>query len=258
MKEIFAIWLRSIGASASLLIFITATLNSEPVNEPPKQNWSFNKLNGTFDRAALQRGFQVHKEVCAACHGIRLIAFRHLKALGLTEAEIKVLAAQYQIKDGPDDNGEMFERPGRPSDYLPNPYLNEKQARAANNGAFPTDLSLIVKARPHGADYLYALLTGFKTAPDGFSLETGQYYNAYFPGHSISMAPPLSERLVTYNDDTQPTVQQMASDVTTFLAWASKPEMEERKRLGFKVILYLLLMTGLFYATMRRIWKDIK
>jgi ubiquinol-cytochrome c reductase cytochrome c1 subunit len=242
----------------TVLILTTNALNAEPVNEPPKQNWSFNTLNGTFDRAALQRGFQVYKEACAACHGIRLIAFRHLKALGLTEAEIKVLAAQYQIKDGPDDNGEMFERPGRPSDYLPNPYLNEKQARAANNGAFPPDLSLIVKARPHGADYLYALLTGFKAAPDGFSLGSGQYYNAYFPGHSISMAPPLSEGLVTYNDDTKPTVPQMASDVTTFLAWASEPEMEERKRLGFKVTLYLLLMTGLFYATMRRIWQKIK
>lgn len=241
-----------------LVSLILGVANAENAKEPPKQNWSFDKPNGTFDRAALQRGFQVYKEVCSTCHSIKLISFRHLKDLGLTEAEIKALAAQYQIKDGPNDDGEMFERPGRPSDYIPSPYANEKQARAANNGAFPPDQSLIVKARLHGANYIYALLTGFKNAPKDFQLQPGQYYNEFFPGHAISMAPPLSEGQVTYNDGTKATVEQMADDVTTFLAWASEPEMEERKRLGFKVILYLLLMTGLFYATMRRIWKGIK
>ncbi len=243
-------------ASVAAILLTLTTLNAEHATVPPKQNWSFASPTGTFDRAALQRGLQVYKQVCSACHGIKYISFRHLAALGLTEAEIKVLASQYQIKDGPNDAGDMFERPGRPSDYFPNPYVNDKQARAANNGASPPDLSLVIKAREHGTNYVYALLTGFKESFD-FKLSPGQYYNEYFPGHAISMAPPLSEGLVTYNDGTKATVEQMAHDVTTFLAWASEPEMEQRKRLGLKVILYLLVMTGLFYATMRRIWKGV-
>ena len=244
--------------SILLLLVLINALNAENVTVPPKQNWSFNKPNGTFDRAALQRGFQVYKQVCSACHSIKLISFRHLKSMGLTDAEIKVLASQYQIKDGPNDEGEMFERPGRPSDYIPGPYLNDKQARAANNGSLPPDQSLIVKARLYGADYIYAVLTGYKKAPNGFNLNPGQYYNEYFPGNAISMTQPLSESLVTYNDGTKASVDQMAHDVTTFLAWASEPEMEDRKRLGIKVLMYLLLMTGLFYATMRRIWSALK
>lgn len=240
-----------------LLILICTKVVAENAVVPPKQNWSFNKPTGTFDRGALQRGFQVYKQVCSACHSIKYISFRHLKALGLKDAEIKVLASQYQIKDGPNDAGEMFERPGRPSDYFPGPYANEKQARAANNGALPPDQSLIVKARQHGPDYVFAFLTGFKDVPN-FKLNSGQYYNEYFPGHAVSMAPPLSEGLVVYNDGTKATVDQMARDVTTFLAWASEPEMEQRKRLGLKVLMYLLVMTGLFYVTMRRIWSAVK
>jgi len=240
-----------------LLFVLVLNLHAEPVAIPPKQNWSFASPIGTFDRAALQRGFQVYKQVCSACHSIKYISFRHLKALGLSDAEIKVLASQYQIKDGPNDDGEMFERPGRPSDYFPLAHANEKQARAANNGAFPPDLSLIVKARPGGADYVYALLTGFTENPD-FKVGTWQYYNAYFPGHAISMASPLSEGLVAYGDGTKATVEQMAHDVTTFLVWASEPEAEERKRLGLKVLMYLLVMTGLFWARMRRIWKNVR
>ncbi len=247
--------MRSKIALFAILILTTLTAENAPI--PPKQNWSFAKLTGTFDRGSLQRGFQVYKQVCAACHSIKYISFRHLKALGLSDAEIKVLASQYQIKDGPNDDGEMFERPGRPSDYFPRVYANDKQARAANNGALPPDLSLIVKARLEGADYIYALLTGFKDKSD-FKGSPGQYYNEYFPGHAISMAPPLSEGLVAYNDGTKPTVQQMACDVTTFLAWASEPEVEQRKQLGLKVLMYLLVMTGLFWVTMRRIWKTIR
>jgi len=240
-----------------LLLVIITKLTAENAVIPPKKNWSYASPIGTFDRGALQRGFQVYKQVCAACHSIKYVSFRHLKALGLSESEIKVLASQYQIKDGPNDDGEMFERPGRPSDYFPLVYVNEKQARAANNGASPPDLSLITKARVGGADYIHALLTGFKDNPD-FKGGAGQYYNEYFPGHAISMASPLSEGLVAYNDDTKPTVQQMAHDVTTFLAWASEPEAEQRKRLGLKVLVYLVVMTGLFWATMRRIWRTIK
>ena len=240
-----------------LLLVIITKLTAENAVIPPKKNWSYASPIGTFDRGALQRGFQVYKQVCAACHSIKYVSFRHLKALGLSESEIKVLASQHQIKDGPNDDGEMFERPGRPSDYFPRVYANDKQARAANNGALPPDLSLITKARVGGADYIHALLTGFKDNPD-FKGGAGQYYNEYFPGHAISMAPPLSEGLVTYNDGTKPTVQQMAHDVTTFLAWASEPEAEQRKRLGLKVLMYLVVMTGLFWATMRRIWRTIK
>lgn len=239
-----------------IFIFTTAII-AEDVSVLPRQNWNFNKYTGTFDRGSLQRGFQVYKQVCAACHGIKYISFRHLRTLGLSDAEIKVLASQYQIKDGPNDDGEMFERSGRPSDYFPLVYANDKQARAANNGALPPDLSLVIKARLGGADYIYALLTGFKENPD-FKGGAGQYYNECFPGHAISMAPPLSEGLVVYGDGTKATVEQMAYDVTTFLAWASEPETEQRKQLGLKVLMYLLVMTGLFWTTMRRIWKTIK
>lgn len=234
------------------------TINAEEAIVPPKQKWSFNAPNGTFDRASLQRGFQVYKQVCAACHSIKYISFRHLKALGLTPGEIKVLAAEYQIKDGPNDEGEMFERPGRPSDYLPSPYTNEKQSRAANNGANPPDLSLIIKARKHGADYIFALLTGFKNAPAGFKLSETQFYNEYFPGHAVAMRPPLTEGIVTYNDGTKASVEQMAHDVTTFLSWTSEPELEQRKQIGFKTLMYLAVMTVLFYLTMRRVWGGLK
>lgn len=245
MKNLWLVWLSVLGIYA------------ENISVLPKQNWDFAAPLGTFDRGALQRGFQVYKQVCSACHSIKYISFRHLKTLGLSDAEIKVLASQYQIKDGPNDDGEMFERPGRPSDYFPLVYANEKQARASNGGAFPPDLSLIVKARAGGTDYIYAILTGFKENAS-FNLAPGQYYNEYFPGHAISMAPPLNDGLVTYGDGTKASVEQMAHDVTTFLAWASEPEVEERKRLGLKVLMYLLVMTGLFWATMRRIWKNVK
>lgn len=245
----------------NIFLFILLTffgINAEDAPIPPKQKWSFNVPNGTFNRASLQRGFQVYKQVCAACHGIKYVSFRHLKALGLTPGEIKVLAAEYQIKDGPNDEGEMFERPGRPSDYFPSTYNNEKQARAANNGAYPVDLSLITKARKHGADYVFALLTGYKEPPSNFKVGENQFYNEYFPGHAISMRQPLTEGIVTYNDGTKASIEQMAKDVTTFLAWASEPEMEQRKQLGFKTLMYLIVMTILFYITMRKVWRGVK
>ncbi len=240
------------------LIFCFGLINAAKVVKPPKQEWNFYDPAGTFDRAALQRGFQVYKEVCASCHGIKYIAFRHLKALGLNEGEIKSLAASYEITDGPNDDGEMFQRPGLASDYLPEPYTNEKQARAANGGAYPPDLSLIIKSRIGGADYLYGLLTGYTKPPADFDLPEGKHYNKYYPGHAISMTAPLSDDLVTYNDDTKPTLNQMARDVTTFLAWAAEPELESRKRAGISVLLYLTVMTVLFYFLMRRIWAKVK
>lgn len=224
----------------------------------PQQDWSFGGLFGTFDRASAQRGFQVYKEVCSACHAMRQVAYRNLMALGLTEDQVKIIAADFQIKDGPNDQGEMFERPGRPSDRFRSPFANALAARAANNGAYPPDLSVMIKARKDGANYMYALLTGYRDPPPaGVTLMAGMYYNAYFSGHQIAMAPPLSDDRVTYADGTSATVSQMARDVTTFLAWASEPELEERRAMGVKVILFLLVLTVLAYGVKRKIWADL-
>ncbi|MDP3371712.1 MAG: cytochrome c1 [Candidatus Paracaedibacteraceae bacterium] len=224
----------------------------------PKNDWTFSGLFGTFKRDQLQRGFQVYKEVCSACHGLKRIAFRNFNSLGFSEAEIKSLAAQYIMQDGPNGEGKMFDRPGLPKDLLISPFPNDNAARAANNGALPPDLSLIVKARVGGPDYVYALLTGYVKPPTTVHLESGRHYNAYFPGNQLSMAQPLHDAQVIYADGTKATVEQMSKDVVSFLSWAAEPEMEERKQLGIKVFLYLLLTTGLFYATMRRIWARVK
>ncbi|OJV47180.1 MAG: cytochrome c1 [Alphaproteobacteria bacterium 43-37] len=238
--------------------FVSASIASDaPV--PLKQNWSY-KLGkkGSFDRAELQRGYQVYKQVCAVCHGMNLLAYRNLKSLGFNEAEIKAIAAEYNVKDGPNDEGEMFERPARPEDRFVGPYANEKAARATNNGAFPPDLSLITKARPYGPDYVYALLTGYTPAPEGVKVMEGMHYNAYFPGHQIAMIPPLVEGAVTFSDGTNATVQQMAKDVVTFLAWAAEPEMEERHQMGIMVMIFLSVFTVLMYFVMRRVWQKVK
>lgn len=224
----------------------------------PKHDWTFSGFFGVFKRDQLQRGFQVYKEVCSACHGIKRISFRNLSAIGFSEAEIKSLAATYTMQDGPNAEGKMFDRPGLPKDPLIGPFPNDNAARSANNGALPPDLSLIVKARVGGPDYLHALLTGYVALPKDMHVDSGRHYNLYFPGHLLSMAPPLHDAQVTYADGTKATIDQMAKDVVTFLSWAAEPEMEERKQLGVKVFLYLLLTTGLFYATMRRIWSRVK
>lgn len=224
---------------------------------PAKQDWPHARLLGTFDRAELQRGYQVYKEVCAACHAMSQLHYRNLAALGFSDAEIKALAAEATVMDGPNDQGEMFERPGRPSDRFKAPFANELAARNANNGAYPPDLSLIVKARHGGADYLYGLLTGYGNPPAGMTMPSGMNFNMYFPGHMIAMPPPISEGGVTFADDTAATVQQQARDVTTFLAWAAEPEMEERKRTGLKVMAFLVLMTGVFIALKRKVWADV-
>lgn len=225
---------------------------------PPKQDWGFKKIIGTFDRASLQRGFQVYKEVCATCHGLDQLSYRNLGDLGYSGDEIKAIAAEYEVRDGPNDEGEMFDRKALPSDKFVNPYPNEKAARAANNGAFPPDLSLITKARKGGADYIYALLTGYKDPPEGVQVQDGMYYNEYFPGQQIAMTSPLSEGLVTYEDGTEATVAQMSKDVVTFLAWAAEPEMEKRKAMGIKVLIYIAIFTLLMYVVMRQIWVRVE
>lgn len=224
----------------------------------PKQSWGFQKILGAYDRASLQRGFQVYKEVCAACHSLHHLSYRNLKDLGYKDAEIKAIAAQVTVQDGPNDAGDMFDRPGKPSDRFVSPFKNEQAARAANNGAYPPDLSLIAKARKSGPDYLYALLTGYQAAPAGFQLQPNMHYNVAFPGHQIAMTPPLTEGQVTFADKTPATVEQMARDVTQFLAWAADPHMEDRKRLGLAVMVYLAIFTVLMYIAMGRIWAKVK
>ncbi|MGF1608502.1 MAG: cytochrome c1 [Kiloniellales bacterium] len=225
--------------------------------EIPSRNWSFEGIFGHYDRAAAQRGLQVYREVCSGCHSLEYIAFRNLVDLGYSEGDIRAFAAEATITDGPDDEGEMFEREGRPADYFPSPFPNAQAAAAANNGAAPPDLSLMVKARVGGPNYLYALLTGYEEPPADFELLPGQNYNKVFPGHRIAMAQPLYDDSVTYADGTEATVEQQAHDLTVFLAWTAEPEMEARKRTGIKTILFLLVLTGLLYAVKRKVWSDV-
>ena len=224
----------------------------------PQTNWSFSGIFGTFDRASQQRGFQVYKEVCSGCHGLRLVAYRNLRALGYSDAEVKVIASENEATDGPNDEGEFFTRPARPSDRFVSPYPNENAARYANGGAYPPDLSLIIKSRVGGANYLHALLTGYEEAPNSTKVPEGMYYNKYYSGNLIGMPQPLYEDGVSYADGTKASSEQMAKDVSTFLAWASEPEMEERKRMGISVILFLLVLVGLSDFSMKRIWAPVK
>ncbi|MEM9469673.1 MAG: cytochrome c1 [Pseudomonadota bacterium] len=226
--------------------------------KPPKQEWSFNGPFGTYDRASLQRGFQVYKQVCSACHGMRLKSYRNLAALGYNEDEVKAIAAEYTVMDGPNDEGEMFERPARPSDRFVNPYPNDETARYANNGALPPDMSLIAKARKGGADYIHALLTGYADPPEGEKLQAGQHWNKYMAGHKIAMAAPLSDDMIAYEDGTETTMEQYSRDVSHFLMWAAEPSMEDRKRMGIKVILFLIAFAGVMYSVKKKIWADVK
>ena len=246
------------GAAAAAIVFAgLAGPASAAVGEIEKQNWSFDGVFGKFDKAALQRGFQVYQEVCAGCHGLEYIAFRNLTELGLNEDQVKAIAAEYEVEDGPDDEGEMFTRPAILSDILPSPFANDNAARASNNGALPPDLSLIAKARTGGPDYLHALLTGYVDAPADVTINEGMSYNPYFPGNQIAMPPPIDDDAVEYTDGTPATVDQMSLDVVQFLMWAAEPKLEIRKRMGIKVILFLLVLTALFYASKRKVWSRI-
>jgi cytochrome c1 len=234
--------------------------------EIPQQTWSWDGLLGKYDRASAQRGLQVYKEVCAGCHGLRLVAYRNLMDLGYTADQVKAFAAEFEVEDGPNSEGEMFTRKARPSDRFVSPFPNDEAARASNNGAFPPDLSLIVDARGKGmdyyqgyggADYLYAILVGYTEAPAGFKLGDGMSYNKYFGGHQIAMPPPLAEDSVEYGDGTKATVEQMSRDVTTFLAWASEPNLEARKGMGLKVMLFLIVLVGMTIVVKKRIWSNV-
>lgn len=259
--------LRRLAAVATLALSGFACLSALPAQAAegvavPRQSWSFSGPFGTFDRAQLQRGYQVYREVCASCHSMNLVAFRNLSQPGgpeFGEDEVKALAAEFDVEDGPDEDGEMFTRPAVPADRFPAPFANEQAARAANNGSYPVDLSVIVKARPGGADYLYALLAGYRDEPPaGVELREGMYYNEYFPGHQIAMALPLFEDGIDYADGSPQTVEQYARDVSAFLAWAAEPTLEARHSMGLNVMIYLLILAGLLYATKRRLFAQVE
>jgi ubiquinol-cytochrome c reductase cytochrome c1 subunit len=249
-------------AALALLLGSAAAVQAKGDAEIPIRHWSFEGFFGTYDRAALVRGLQVYRDICANCHSLKLVAFRHLDGgdggLGLDAEEVKAIAASYTVSDGPNDQGEMYQRPGKPSDFFPPPFPNEQAARFGNNGALPPDLSLIVKAREGGTDYVHALLTGFSDEPPpGFKLQEGMHYNEYFPGHQIAMPPQLSDGGVTYADGTPATVDQMASDVAQFLTWAAEPKLEDRKQTGVGIVLFLIVLTGMLYAVKRKVWAEL-
>ncbi len=256
-----------------------SAIAAEAAETPPRVSWSFSGPFGQFDRAQLQRGFQVYREVCSQCHGLKYVAFRNLAqpgGPGFTEAQARVIASEYQIQAGPDDAGEMFERAGILSDHFPDPAPNDNALRARFGGALPPDLSVITKARSyesglvtglldffrqyqeHGVDYLHALLIGYEDPPEGTKLSGGQYWNRYFPGHIIAMAPPLNDGQITYADGSPETVDQYARDVAAFLHWAAEPHLEARKRIGFQVMLFLIVFAGLLYFTKKKVWSQAK
>jgi len=224
----------------------------------PSSGWPEQGVLGTYDRAALQRGYQVYSQVCSTCHSMKLLAYRDLSQLGFSEAEVKAIASNYQVSDGPNDQGEMFQRPARPSDTFVSPFPNDQAARAGNAGALPPDLSLIVKARQGNEDYIYSILTGFgQTPPANETIAKGMNYNPYFVGHQIAMPPPLHEGAVSFADGTPATVDQMAKDVVQYLAWASEPHLEERHETGIKVILFLIVFAGVMYGVKKKVWAKL-
>jgi ubiquinol-cytochrome c reductase cytochrome c1 subunit len=244
-------------AAALAVTGLSFPVAAQDVPAPPEQKWSFDGIFGTPDLAAAQRGFQVYAEVCANCHAMHQMHFRDLEGLGLSEAEVKAIASTFTVPQGLNDAGEPKEGPGTPANQFRSPFPNEKASRAANNGAYPPDLSLIVNAREGGANYIYGILTGYADPPSGFPMQDGMNYNRYFPGHQIAMPKPLEDGRVTYTDGTPTSVDQMARDVATFLYWTSNPEVAERKAMGVRVILFLILLTGVTYAVKRKVWSDV-
>ncbi|MFB9952257.1 cytochrome c1 [Rhizobium puerariae] len=246
-----------------------------PIQHPKHVDWSFAGPFGHYDKGQVQRGLKVYTEVCSACHSMRLVSFRTLEGLGYSEAQVKAFAANYKVQDGPNDDGEMFERTAVPSDYFPSPYPNEQAAAASNNGAAPPDMSLLAKARgvtrgfpqfifdiftqyqEGGPDYIYSLITGYHEPPAGVEVPTGTHYNPYFAAAaSLAMAPPISDDQVTYEDGAPQTVDQYAKDVSAFLMWTAEPHLEDRKRTGFMVMVFLVIFTGLIYLTKKSVYAN--
>lgn len=278
-----------IGRAAAIAVlasgFATAALAAEeegatphyPIEHPKHVHWSFAGPFGHWDVGQLQRGLKIYKEVCSACHGLRLVPFRSLEALGYSEEQVKAFAAEYDITDGPNADGDMFDRPGKPSDYFPSPFPNTEAAAFANNGAPPPDMSVLAKARgvergfpwfifdiftqyaENGPDYIYSLLTGYEEAPAGTEVPEGSHYNPYFAGAAVlAMAPPLSDGLITYEDGSPETVDQYSKDISAFLMWAAEPHLVERKAMGFKVMIFLVILSILLYLTKKSVWAGLK
>ncbi len=268
----------AVGAALSIAALATQTVSAQEAEAPPRQHWSFSGPFGTYDTAQLQRGFKVYKEVCSACHSLKLIAFRNLAdpdGPAFTEAQAAAVAAGYQVTDGPNDQGQMFQRPGRLADTFPPPFPNDQAARAALGGGLPPDMSVLAKARSYeagfpwfiidafrmyqedGPDYIHAILNGYTDPPAGVSLPAGAQYNKYFPGHAIAMPKPISDGQVEYTDGTPATVDQYGRDVAAFLMWAAEPTLDARKRLGFQVMIFLIVLTGLLYFTKKRVWHAV-
>jgi ubiquinol-cytochrome c reductase cytochrome c1 subunit len=226
--------------------------------EAPKQPWPDKGVFGHYDTASVQRGFQVYREVCSNCHSLKFLSYRDLQDLGYTPDQVKAVAASVTVQDGPNDEGQMFDRPGRPSDHFKSPFPNEKAARAANNGALPPDMSLLAKAREGGEDYIYAILTGYSQAPSCVNMFPGMNWNKYFPPHQIAMPKPLNDGQVSFSDGSPNSLPDEARNVAQFLAWASEPRMEQRKEMGIKVLLFLFVFVGVMAASKCKVWEDVR
>ncbi|WP_244430765.1 cytochrome c1 [Methylocystis sp. ATCC 49242] len=282
MKRRLTFSLISGVALALAALAAPAHASDSPKHEekPNRQEWSFAGVFGRYDKAQLRRGFKVYKEVCSSCHSIKMLAFRNLGQPGgpeFSEKEVAELAASYKIKDGPNDTGEYFDRPGRPSDRFPPPFANEQAARAAMSGAYPPDMSVLAKARgysrgfptflfdalpglayqEHGVDYIVSLMEGYSDPPPDVKLPTGQFYDPYVPGRRIGMPPPLADGSVTYDDGAPQTIDQYSKDVAAFLMWVAEPHLETRKRIGLGVLSFLIVFAGLLYFTKRKIWSNV-
>jgi cytochrome c1 len=273
---------RSIVLAATLAASLAASALqpalAQEAENPPRQTWSFHGPFGLYDPGQLQRGFKIYREVCSSCHSLKLLAFRNLADPGgpqFSEAQAAAIASSFQVTAGPNDQGEMFQRPGKLADYFPPPFANDQAARNANGGGLPPDMSVLAKARgfesgfpwfifniftqyqEQGPDYIHGILIGYEDPPAGVTLPPGAQYNKYFPGHAIAMPKPLSDGQVEYTDGTPATVDQYAKDISAFLMWAAEPKLDERKRLGFQVFIFLIVLTGLLYFTKKKVWHDI-
>ena len=257
MKNFF----KSILFLTFFVIYGFSSIAAEKSHELLSPGWSFKGFFGKFDTASLQRGYQVYTEVCSACHSMKYLSYRNLAEKGgpeFSEDQAKAIAGNFEVTDGPDSDGEMFVRSAKLSDKLVKPYKNDQEAMASNGGAYPPDMSVLVKARKGGVDYVYSVLLGYEEPPSDLTLEDGVYYNAYMSGKKIKMPNPLSNGLIEYNDGTEATEQQMAKDVVTFLMWAAEPHLESRHKMGFKAIVYLIILTILVYFSMKKIWSRVE
>ena len=242
-----------------LLFFYTSNLFAaeSSTKSLPQHEWSFEGITGTFDRGALQRGYQVYSEVCSGCHSMKLLYYRDLIDIGFSENQVKAIASEFTVIDGPNDEGEMFERDARPADRFVSPYLNDNEARANNNGAYPPDLSVITKAKKDGANYIYNLLLGYKDPPADMEVGEGMYYNIYMAGNQIAMPQPIYDESVDYADGTNNSAEQLAEDLVVFLTWAAEPELEVRKNLGIKVILFFIILGFIIFLAKNRLWREV-